>query len=130
MANQQRGEMSLEMGGKNYTLRPSFGALCEIEERLDTSIPTLIVAFEQGDIRIKRMATIIWAGMWAYDPKTVPSIVAVGEMILEEGLMSIINQVDSEGGSKIAGFLINGIVGDKDDAKKKEQGEATENPTT
>jgi hypothetical protein len=123
VANQQRGEISLELGGKNYTLRPSFGALCEIEERLNISIPNLIIAFENGDLRIKSIATIIWGGMWAVDPKAVPTIPEVGEMILKDGLMNVINQVDEDNGSKVAGFLINGIVGDKDDAKKKETGE-------
>lgn len=32
MANTERGEVSVTVGGKKYTLRPSFDSLCELED--------------------------------------------------------------------------------------------------
>ncbi len=41
MANKERGEVTLELGGETYTLVPSFGAVCEIEDALGASLFTL-----------------------------------------------------------------------------------------
>ncbi len=38
MANKERGEVTLELGGETYTLVPSFGAVCEIEDALGTNL--------------------------------------------------------------------------------------------
>lgn len=32
MANQQRGEVGVEVDGKRYTLRPAFNSICELED--------------------------------------------------------------------------------------------------
>ncbi|MEE8499521.1 MAG: GTA-gp10 family protein, partial [Kiloniellales bacterium] len=41
MANKERGEVTLELGGESYVLVPSFGAVCEIEDALGANLFTL-----------------------------------------------------------------------------------------
>ncbi len=38
MANKERGEVTLALGGEKYVLAPSFGAVCEIEDALGASL--------------------------------------------------------------------------------------------
>lgn len=41
MANRERGEVSIEVGGKAYTLRPTFDAMCEFEELTGKTVDDL-----------------------------------------------------------------------------------------
>ncbi len=41
MANKARGEVTLELGGESYVLVPSFGAVCEIEDKIGTNLFSL-----------------------------------------------------------------------------------------
>lgn len=45
MANAQRGEVSIALKGKEYTLRPSFAAIAAIERRTDSGIMLLAQKF-------------------------------------------------------------------------------------
>ena len=38
MANKARGEVELALGGEVYVLRPTFGAVCEIEDTIGTNL--------------------------------------------------------------------------------------------
>lgn len=38
MANKERGEVTLALGGEKYVLVPSFGAVCGIEERIGNNL--------------------------------------------------------------------------------------------
>lgn len=53
MANEVRGEVEIELGGKRYSLRPTYGALAEIENLTDAGLIKLAGRFQEGDIRIK-----------------------------------------------------------------------------
>lgn len=112
MANKQRGEVTINLDDTNYTLRPSFEALCEIEDRLDTSIPALISQFQQGNVRIKSLAIVVWAGVWAIQKDKAPTIPQFGEMINRKGLLNVMKD-DKGGPSPIATFLSKGILGEK-----------------
>jgi hypothetical protein len=113
MANDQRGEVSLKLGGKEYILRPSFEALCELENRLNTTIPQLIVDLQTGIVSIKALATIIWAGIWGYDKDRAPTIIEVGEMVVSDGMINVISQgaVDDIETGPIVNFLVYGATG-------------------
>lgn len=42
MANSYRGEVTVSVAGRAYTLRPTFQILCEIEERIGLTLPQLL----------------------------------------------------------------------------------------
>jgi len=125
MANEQRGEVSIKLNDKEYTMRPTFEALCELENRLNTTIPQLIVDLQTGIVSIKAVATIIWAGIWGYNKEEAPSIIEVGEMVVSDGMINIIGrgvEDDVETGP-IVGFLIYGATGKNPTEAKEEKQE-------
>lgn len=63
-----RDVVEVQLGGAVYSLRPTWGAYAEIESRTGTSIRALWYRFATGDVKLAEMATILTAGMKAYDP--------------------------------------------------------------
>lgn len=58
MANPERGEGSVKWGDKVYTLRPTFDALCELEERLNKPIDQIMLEMQQG--RLSSVRSVLW----------------------------------------------------------------------
>ena len=56
MAIKARGEVTLELGGEKYVLRPEFGVIAEIEDELDTDMFRLGMRAEQFKFRVKELA--------------------------------------------------------------------------
>ncbi len=56
MANKERGEVTLVLGGEKYTLRPEFGVIAEIEDELDTDMFRFGMKAEQFKFRVKELA--------------------------------------------------------------------------
>ncbi|MEE9209068.1 MAG: gene transfer agent family protein [Kiloniellales bacterium] len=56
MANKERGEVTLELGGEKYVLRPEFGVIAEIEDELDTDMFRFGMKAEQFKFRVKELA--------------------------------------------------------------------------
>lgn len=54
-ANRKRGEVTLELGGETYVLRPEFGVIAEIEDELDTAMIRLGMKIEQIQLRAKEL---------------------------------------------------------------------------
>jgi hypothetical protein len=89
MSNEQRGEATIMLGGAEYTLRPTFDALAEMEQKTGSSIVTLMqrflredqggtFSFSAGDVR-----AVIAAGIRA---SGTPVPTNLGELILKAGL--------------------------------------------
>ncbi len=54
-ANRKRGEVTLELGGERYVLRPELGVIAEIEDELDTVMIRLGMKIEQIQLRAKEL---------------------------------------------------------------------------
>ncbi len=50
MANKERGEVTLALGGESYLLVPSFGAVCGIEDALGTNLFELGQRLESAQV--------------------------------------------------------------------------------
>lgn len=123
--NKLRGEVEIELGGENWTLRPTFEALSNIEGKLNKSIPEIVREQRQGSVRLNTVATIIWEGIVAANGGTPPShktramgrlrYEEVGEMIVHDGLTRVISQ------DALLLFLLYGLAGDQkmSEAEKK-----------
>ncbi len=59
MANKERGEVTLELGGEKYVLRPEFGVIAEIEDELDTDMFQFGMKAEQFKFRVKELVQAI-----------------------------------------------------------------------
>jgi uncharacterized protein (UPF0216 family) len=59
MANKERGEVTLALGGEKYILRPEFGVIAEIEDELDTDMFKFGMKAEQFKFRAKELVHAI-----------------------------------------------------------------------
>lgn len=63
MANKARGEIGVRLNGVDYTLRPSFSALCELEDRAGLTFLELAQRIAEQKISVKLVPSIIYAGI-------------------------------------------------------------------
>lgn len=89
MANKQKGEVAF---GPDHKLVLDWNALCDAEEAIGSKLPTLL---QSGDIGVKDMRVIIWAGLQHHHP---------GMTIKDAGeLMGLV------GGNKVRSAIVEGI---------------------
>ena len=91
MSNAERGEISITLNGKRWTLAPTFGAFCEIEDALGgITIMDLAsrIAIERM-ISIKMIGVVLHAGIRAAEGNEAPRLDQVGEWMIEAGLESV-----------------------------------------
>lgn len=87
MANRLRGETTLALGGETFTLRPTFAAIMEIEDRLGGIVP-LATRAAAGDFGLKEVTIILWATLNGASPRGL-SLDEVGERVLHAGLAAV-----------------------------------------
>lgn len=75
MANPARGEVTLRGGDQEYTIKFSTNAICEVEERLDKGLNTIIANME----RVTTVRALLWAGLRTHHPDV--TVAGVGEII-------------------------------------------------
>ncbi len=95
--NKYTGTFNITLQGKEYTLRPSFEALVEFEEKSGKAVNEAFQDMLAGKMSFKTIACAIWAGIKgeaAYNnaPKDSLKYLVVGEMIKKDGLQ---NHVES-----------------------------------
>lgn len=89
MANDIRGEVEIEFGGKKRVLRPTFEAICEIETRAGEGIPALISRMKPGTLGFKHIAAIIYGGLIGSDV-TDYTFDQVGQIVKDDGFSRFI----------------------------------------
>ena len=96
--NPHRGDVSIYLktgdGGRDFTLRPSFSAIIEIEQATGLGIVSVASRLIQRDIGLGHLAAIVTAGLKASgepaDTQTVAQMV-YKTGILDEKLLASIN---------------------------------------
>jgi hypothetical protein len=95
MANKHKGEVDLVLGGKAYTLRPTFEALVEFEDKAGVTAYEVMRDLSTGKpAGFKVIAAALWSGIrggWNGHDRA-PSFVEIGEAIRKEGIASILPQ--------------------------------------
>lgn len=107
MANPHRGEVSLHLDGRDYTLRPSFHALAELESKTGLGIVALARKFQAGEFGIGEMAAVIWSGLSGADAQPMLSYDEVGEQIAKAGLAHFVPAA-----AEYLGYALGGKTGD------------------
>jgi hypothetical protein len=85
MANVQIGEVEIELGGKTYTIKPSFRALVEIEEKSGQACLTIAEGISKGLIPVKTLVAILYGGLVGAGVKDL-TFDQVGEFVIEGGM--------------------------------------------
>jgi hypothetical protein len=110
MANKERGEVSITLGEVEYTLRPTWEALAEMETRAGHGIMTLARRFLHereggtGDYTTRDITAILTAGIKAGGGE-VP--LHLGKLIFQAGVVSVAPIV----GAFLIGALAGGQTG-------------------
>lgn len=114
MANTERDEVTIFLGGKEYIMRPTWEALCDLEDRTHLYITEIMQQLFEGKLSIKVMGIIVWAGIRGSMEDKAPTLKEVGNMMVEDGLFKVINQGGGNGAQTnvIATFLAKGIGAD------------------
>ena len=117
MTNKIRGEVAVALGGRNWTMRPTFQAICEIEGRTGKDI--LVVAGECWDGRFGAVtvAAVLWAGIRAAHDDA-PDFEAVGDMIVEQGFTTFFEPVLAFLANALAGLSVGEDAGEGEGEEK------------
>lgn len=89
MGNKYKGTFEVTIDGKEYTLRPSFDALCEFEDMVGISAHVARQQLIDGDFKAKLIPAAVWAGMQGEHLMTgqkIPSYRVLGEIMRKEGI--------------------------------------------
>lgn len=83
IANGARGEVTFELGGETYLLKPEFGVIARIEQALDTSLFKLAMKAELFDLRAEELVRTIKVvlaanGYERSEPELAEAIAATG----------------------------------------------------
>ena len=84
MANKQRGEVEVELGGKTWTMRPAFQALAEIEDMTGLGIAAVVKRFFESQFGIGDVTAVIRAGIRAAHDDA-PDFETIKRAIVAEG---------------------------------------------
>lgn len=94
MANKYRGELEITLNGKQFTLRPTFEALVEFEDKAGmTAFEAMKAMMERQAAPIKAVAAAFWSGIkagWPVDAGRAPTFAEIGGMIQKDGLTNAI----------------------------------------
>lgn len=69
MANRFLGEATIEVDGRQYTLRCDFNAMCEFEDATGEDALAVFERFETGKVGVKTMRAMMWAFMQHHQPE-------------------------------------------------------------
>lgn len=88
--NSDRGEAIIKLGGEAFTLRPTFAALKELEDRTNAGLVELVMRLSGGRWRITDLYEIIRAGIIGNGQKPPPNL---GDLIIAENVPEVARAV-------------------------------------
>lgn len=104
-------DIEIRLGGEVWRMRPTFGAMREIEAATNSSTATLIEMLRRDAMHVSEMAIIVFSGMEAAGGRPT-DYEAIGKRLFEEGVGS------KPVREKIAAYLFE-LLYAPDEAKKK-----------
>ena len=102
MANKERGEVAVSIGGKDYILRPSFSALVEIERRTGQTILEIATNLSAARIGVADLVAVLFSAIKAGQTDW-PEYDVLGEMVVKAGVAELIGPV--------GGFIVSALNG-------------------
>lgn len=89
MINKNRGEISINLSGREFILHTNFQILCKIESSLNKSIIAIISGLSSNNLTMLEMATIITHSIKEADAQPLTTE-QIGSMILQTGTINIL----------------------------------------
>lgn len=90
MANKSAGEIDISIDGKDYTLRPSFAAILEFEEKAGITVfEAMRAAGEKQSVPMKSVVAAFYAGIkagWKPSQGKIPTFDEIGMAIRKDGI--------------------------------------------
>lgn len=84
--NLLKGEVPLKVGNKEYRLKFTTNALCELEDRLDKGVSEVIIAAASKDIpSLNTVRCLLFCACMQYHQEEVTSLAVAGHIIDEAG---------------------------------------------
>ena len=105
MANDERGEITVTLGGVEYTLRPTFEALAEMESQSGIGVLPLARRFMTQDWGVRDLAAVLAPAITAGGGKIPDNL---GQLIIAAGPLRV--------AATVARFLSDALVGDAKNA--------------
>lgn len=106
MSNAVIGEINLSIGDREFTLKPSFNGLAEIESRADCGILKIAADISTGNIRLRHIVAIVYGGIVGATPKgTRPEISfdELGDLLVKNNYIVLVPKIVSWFGEAIKG---------------------------
>lgn len=95
MANRERGEVATEIDGTQYTLRPSFDAVCELETVAGKSFELVVAECFEG--RLSGLRAVVWCLLQAHHGDEIKSLKDASAWIERagglDGVFGLVNEV-------------------------------------
>lgn len=88
MANKQRGELDVTVGGTVYTLRPTFDCFCELEDLVGKGMLELLQAINRGHFSAVR--AVAWANLHEKHGDEIKTLKDASEWIERAGGVDIV----------------------------------------
>ncbi len=104
MANPDRGEVEVKLGGKTWTMRPTFQGLREVEHKTGLGVMELARRFGEGKASLDHVAQVLAIGVRAANDDA-PDYEQIGEMLVRQGMNDVL--------VPIIVFLASAFVGDR-----------------
>jgi hypothetical protein len=116
MSNVAIGEVNLSVGGREFTLRPSFYGLAEIESRANCDVLNIAKEIHNGKIKLTHIVAIFYGGIVGATPrgqKPEISFDELGDLVVKNNYASIVQPIIE--------FFRNAVLGDPEATEKKTQ---------
>jgi hypothetical protein len=111
MANKERGEISIGVEGKAYTLRPTFNAVCELEQLAGGGFDEVLQKVAQG--WMSGMRSTVWCLLQANHSDEITTLADAGNWIERAGTehilaaLSGVLEVNEEPAPSVKGRTVN-----------------------
>lgn len=121
--NKYTGTFTIELQGNEYTLRPSFDAMVEFEDRTGQAVNEAFQEMTAGKMSFKTIAAAIWAGikgeaLWRNDPGYEKKYGVIGEMVKKDGIQKHVMSASQ--------FFSMALIPEEDQIKLTEEKEVQE----
>ena len=94
MANRARGEVSIKVGRKRYTFRPTITAYCELEDRFPGDLTHVEILTKAAQGNARAMMAVIWSYLQAKHADEIVEFADAGRLIDSVGMEEVQAQME------------------------------------
>jgi len=97
MANQAKGERTLKIGEKTYTVFFDMNAIAELEDALGMTMPQIAEVMQDPTrVGVKFIRAILWAGLRRHHSKEVQTLEDAGDLMTKADSIADVSETIGE----------------------------------